>query len=62
MSIDCPECGGLLEDPVDKTYSNTGKRHIGIDPNHTGDIYHCETCECSWLHSFISNDIKRWVG
>lgn len=60
--IECPDCGEHLGEPVDTTYSNTGRDIRPVDPCHTGDIYFCEKCECKWIHDFISEKIYVWRG
>ncbi|HPL75494.1 MAG TPA: hypothetical protein PKW18_13125 [Candidatus Sumerlaeota bacterium] len=61
-TMDCPKCGKDMGDPVDTTYSNTGRDIRPVNPAHTGDIYACEECECKWLHDFISGQVRRWDG
>ena len=60
--MDCPDCGKDMGEAHDKTYSNTGKKYPGVDPNHTGDIYKCEDCECLWLDNFITKNIEKYNG
>lgn len=57
--IECPECGNLLEERCDTTYSNFLHSKAKY-PNHTGDIYKCEECDVYWLENFITNKIESW--
>ena len=63
--MECPDCGFEMGDSIDTTYSNTGKGFksvIPCGPNHTGDIFFCERCECKWVHDFIRDTVTRWLG
>lgn len=57
----CPDCEKEMGEPVDYTYSNTGRK-LPCDPNHTGDIYKCEECEKSWLDNFITKQVEPYHG
>jgi hypothetical protein len=59
----CPDCETEM-DAHDTTYSNTGKQHPGINPQHTGAIYKCpnEDCGSLWLDNFITKQVARWNG
>ena len=59
--MDCPDCGKEME-LHDTTYSNTGKRYHGVNPDHTGDVYKCEDCECRWLDNFITGRFEQYNG
>ena len=56
MCLDCPECGELIEDIHDTTYSNvtTSRCRAG---EHTGNIYKCESV---WIDNFLSGEIEPW--
>lgn len=57
----CPDCDTEMEQ-IDTTYSNINTSRCR-NGQHTGNIYRCETCECSWLENFLNNSkLERWAG
>ena len=60
MSIECPDCGETLLEPVDTTTSNhdSGRARKG---EHTGDIYECDKCEMRWLDNFLNGWVEVWM-
>ena len=57
----CPDCDTEMEQ-IDTTYSNINTNRCRIG-QHTGNVYKCETCECSWLENFLNNSkLERWAG
>lgn len=57
----CPDCDTEMEQ-IDTTYSNINTSRCR-NGQHTGNIYKCETCECSWLENFLNNSkLERWAG
>lgn len=57
----CLDCDTEMEQ-IDTTYSNINTSRCK-NGQHTGNIYKCETCECSWLENFLNNSkLERWAG
>ncbi len=59
--IFCPDCDTEMEQ-IDTTHSNINTSRCQ-NGQHTGNIYKCETCECSWLENFLNTSkLERWAG
>ena len=59
MSVVCIECGELVEEVHDTTYSNinTNRAYKG---QHTSDIYYCDKCDTLMIDDFLSGEVEEW--